>query len=88
VIEGVDLSGKRAIVTGGASGIGRETAKALSAAGAAVTLAVRQPSAARAVAEDIRSSTGNDAVEVRYLNVSDLASVRRFCADWTGLCRS
>ena len=47
VIEGVDLSGKRAIVTGGASRIGLETAKALSAAGAAVTLAVRRPAAAR-----------------------------------------
>ena len=47
VIEGVDLSGKHAIVTGGASGIGLETAKALSAAGAAVTLAVRRPAAAR-----------------------------------------
>jgi NAD(P)-dependent dehydrogenase (short-subunit alcohol dehydrogenase family) len=84
VIECVDLSGKRAIVTGGASGIGLETAKALSAAGAAVTLAVRRPGAARAVAEDIRVSTGNSAVEVRSLDVSDLASVRRFCADWTG----
>src|SRR5258706_11789457 len=84
VIEGVDLSGKRAIVTGGASGIGLETAKALSVAGAAVTLAVRRPAAARAVAQDIRVSTGNDAVEVRSLDVSDLASVRRFCADWTG----
>jgi NAD(P)-dependent dehydrogenase (short-subunit alcohol dehydrogenase family) len=84
VIEGVDLSGKRAIVTGGASGIGLETAKALSAAGAAVTLAVRRPAAARTVAEDIRVSTGNDAVEVRSLDVSDLASVRRFCTDWTG----
>jgi len=84
VIEGVDLSGKRAIITGGASGIGLETAKALSAAGAAVTLAVRRPAAARAVAEDIRVSTGNDAVEVRSLDVSDMASVRRFCADWTG----
>jgi hypothetical protein len=39
VIEGVDLNGKRATVTGGASGIGLETAKALSAVGAAVTLA-------------------------------------------------
>ena len=84
VIEGVDLSGKRAIVTGGASGIGLETAKALSAAGAAVTLAVRRPAAACAVAEDIRVSTGSDAVEVRSLDVSDMASVRRFCADWTG----
>jgi NAD(P)-dependent dehydrogenase (short-subunit alcohol dehydrogenase family) len=83
VIEGVDLSGKRAIVTGGASGIGFETAKALGAAGAAVTLAVRRPAVARAVAEDIRVSTGNDAVEIRSLDLSDLASVRKFCADWT-----
>src|SRR6202040_1719704 len=84
VIEGIDLSGKRAIVTGGASGIGLETAKALSAAGAAVTLAVRRPAAARAVAEDIRVSTGNDAVEIRPLDVSELGSVRRFWADWPG----
>ena len=84
VIESVDLHGKRAIVTGGASGIGLETAKALSAAGAAVTLAVRRPAAGRTVAEDIRVSTGNKFVEVRSLDISDLASVRRFCADWTG----
>ena len=42
VVEGVDLTGKRAIVTGGASGIGVETARALAGAGAAVTLAVRR----------------------------------------------
>jgi cation diffusion facilitator CzcD-associated flavoprotein CzcO len=42
VVEGVDLSGKRAIVTGAASGIGVETARALAGAGAAVTLAVRK----------------------------------------------
>jgi NAD(P)-dependent dehydrogenase (short-subunit alcohol dehydrogenase family) len=84
VIEGVDLSGKRAIVTGGASGIGLETVKALSAAGAAVTLAVRRPTEARTVAEDIQASTGNDSVEVRSLDISDLASVRSFCAEWSG----
>jgi len=41
VVAGLDLSGKRAIVTGGASGIGIEAARALVGAGAAVTLAVR-----------------------------------------------
>ena len=48
VIAGVDLAGKRAIITGGAAGIGIETARALSSAGAAVTLAVRRPDAAEA----------------------------------------
>ena len=41
VVDGIDLTGKRAIVTGGASGIGIETARALAQAGAEVTLAVR-----------------------------------------------
>jgi NADPH-dependent 2,4-dienoyl-CoA reductase/sulfur reductase-like enzyme len=41
VLEGVDLSGQRAIVTGASSGIGVETARALACAGAEVTLAVR-----------------------------------------------
>ena len=40
VMAGVDLSGKRAIVTGGAGALGAETARALAAAGAEVTLAV------------------------------------------------
>jgi len=45
VVAGVDLGGKRAIVTGGASGIGVETARALATAGANVTLAVRNRAA-------------------------------------------
>ena len=51
VIAGIDLTGKRAIVTGGSSGIGAETARALASANAEVTLAVRdraaRPSAPR-----------------------------------------
>ena len=42
VLQGIDLTGKRAIVTGGSSGIGIETARALAGVGAAVTLAVRR----------------------------------------------
>ena len=41
VIAGIDLGGRRAVVTGGASGIGAETARTLAGAGAQVTLAVR-----------------------------------------------
>ena len=65
VVEGIDLKGKRAVVTGGGSGIGVETARALAGAGAAVTLAVRRPADGEKVAEDIRSSTGNDEVRRR-----------------------
>ncbi|HWN32581.1 MAG TPA: SDR family NAD(P)-dependent oxidoreductase, partial [Pseudonocardia sp.] len=53
VVEGIDLSGRRAIVTGGASGIGVETARALAGAGAEVTLAVRNAEAGATVATDI-----------------------------------
>jgi len=41
VVRGVDLHGRQAVVTGGSSGLGAETARVLAAAGAAVTRAVR-----------------------------------------------
>src|SRR5436305_2358023 len=47
VARRLDLSGKRAIITGGAAGIGLETTRALAAAGAQITLAVRRPEAAQ-----------------------------------------
>ena len=84
VISGVRLDGKRAIVTGGASGIGIETARALASAGAAVTLAVRRPDAAQPVAADLRRSTGNPAIDVKPLDLSDLRSVGSFTDAWTG----
>jgi NAD(P)-dependent dehydrogenase (short-subunit alcohol dehydrogenase family) len=82
VIEGVDLSGKTAIVTGAGSGIGIETARALASAGGAVTLAVRRPQAAGEVAAGIAAETGNAAVSVRALDLSDQESVRAFAAAW------
>ena len=84
VVEAVDLTGKRAIVTGGASGIGVETARALAGVGATVTLAVRRTGDGEEVARDIRSSTGNDDVEVAHLELADLASIEAFVADWDG----
>jgi NAD(P)-dependent dehydrogenase (short-subunit alcohol dehydrogenase family) len=83
VLRGVDLSGKRAIVTGGASGIGLETSRALAAAGAAVTLAVRRPVAAQGIAREL-GRLGSAGVDVAELDLADLDSVRSFCADWRG----
>jgi len=82
VIAGVRLEGKRAIVTGGASGIGVETARALAYAGAHVTLAVRLPGVAEAVAAELRESTSNRAIDVKLLDLSDLRSVHSFVDDW------
>ncbi|MGQ4515027.1 SDR family NAD(P)-dependent oxidoreductase [Streptomyces sp. DW26H14] len=84
VLAGVDLSGRRAVVTGGASGIGVETARALTAAGAAVTLAVRNPEAGRRVAADIASTTGRDTVAVEPLELTDRSSVAAFAGRWRG----
>jgi NAD(P)-dependent dehydrogenase (short-subunit alcohol dehydrogenase family) len=83
VSEGVDLSGKRAVVTGGASGIGIETARTLARRGAAVTLAVRDTVAGKEVAERIAADTGNDRVDVRPLELTDRASIAAFVAGWT-----
>ncbi|WP_422736162.1 SDR family NAD(P)-dependent oxidoreductase [Micromonospora sp. WMMD729] len=84
VIRGVDLVGRRAIVTGGSSGIGVETARALASAGAEVTLAVRNPDAGRKAADDITGTTGNDRVLVGPLDLADQGSVADFVANWDG----
>jgi NAD(P)-dependent dehydrogenase (short-subunit alcohol dehydrogenase family) len=84
VIEGIDLTGRRAVVTGGASGIGVETARALAGAGAEVTLAVRDTTAGDRTAEDIVATTGNKQVHVARLDLADQASVRAFTAAWDG----
>jgi len=84
VVEGVDLSGKRAVVTGGASGIGVETVRALARAGAAVTIAARRPEAAEATIADVRATTGNDALSFASLELTDRDSIDAFVAAWEG----
>ncbi|MFD7996736.1 SDR family NAD(P)-dependent oxidoreductase [Streptomyces mexicanus] len=84
VMEGVDLSGRRVVVTGASSGLGAETARALAATGAAVTLAVRDLAAGERTAKDITSSTGNQDVQVAHLDLADPASVAAFAAAWKG----
>lgn len=83
VLVGVSLIGLRAIVTGSSSGIGIETARALTAAGAEVTLAVRHTPAGASVAGAIEKSTGRRPRVVR-LDLADRSSVARFVEAWDG----
>ncbi|MEV0776605.1 SDR family NAD(P)-dependent oxidoreductase [Streptomyces sp. NPDC050428] len=84
VVAGVDLTGRRAVVTGGSSGIGVETARALAGAGAEVTLAVRDIDAGERIARDIGATTGNTRVRVARLDLADRRSVADFTAAWDG----
>jgi len=71
ILDGVDLTGRRIIVTGGATGLGAETARVLTEAGAEVTVAVRHPESVRAP-------------RTAALDLSDLRSVAAFARSWTG----
>jgi NAD(P)-dependent dehydrogenase (short-subunit alcohol dehydrogenase family) len=77
VIARIDLRGKRAMVTGGASGIGRETARALASAGAEVTIAVRDPRAGAEAAAGIGAESAR-------LDLTDRASIDEFARSWRG----
>jgi NAD(P)-dependent dehydrogenase (short-subunit alcohol dehydrogenase family) len=72
VLDGIDLSGRLAIVTGGYSGIGLETVRALSGAGAAIIVPARR----REHAETVLA--GIPGVTVDELDLGDLDSVRAF----------
>lgn len=82
VIRGIDLTGKRAIVTGGASGIGIETVRALAKAGAKVTIAARNIDAAKKQAVELNTNIGMDRVDAAALDLADIHSINRFVADW------
>jgi len=84
VVEGHDLSGKTAIVTGGATGIGIETCKALAEAGAEVVIAVRKPDLAEAAVAEVNKTARGAKASWSMLDLADLASVRAFAERWGG----
>jgi NAD(P)-dependent dehydrogenase (short-subunit alcohol dehydrogenase family) len=72
VIEGIDLTGRVAIVTGGYSGIGLETSRVLQAAGAEVVVPARDPQRAHAALKEL------DGVQVEPMDLIDPASIDAF----------
>jgi NAD(P)-dependent dehydrogenase (short-subunit alcohol dehydrogenase family) len=84
VAEGIDLTGRRAAVTGASSGIGVETARTLARRGAEVTLAVRDTTAGERVAADIRTGAPGARLDVRALELDDRSSIAAFVDAWEG----
>ena len=80
VLAGIDLTGKTAFVTGTAGGLGGETARALAAHGASVTLGVRKMEQGQEVADMIRATVPGAQLDVAELDLSIPESVRQ-CAD-------
>lgn len=82
VVAGIDLHGKTAMVTGGYSGLGLETVRALASAGAAVVVPARRPEHAREVLAEAGLPSGADAgdVSVAALDLADQSSVEEFAA--------
>jgi NAD(P)-dependent dehydrogenase (short-subunit alcohol dehydrogenase family) len=84
VVRGVDLRGRKVVVTGATSGIGVETARALALTGADVTLAVRDIEKGIRTAEAIAAGTGNARVDARALDLASPESIRAFARGWHG----
>ncbi|OMO71782.1 Short-chain dehydrogenase/reductase SDR [Corchorus olitorius] len=82
VTEGIDGTGLTAIVTGASSGIGTETARVLALRGVHVVMGVRNMNAGREVKETIVKQNPNAKVDAMALDLSSLASVRKFAADF------
>jgi len=81
VLQGIDLAGKRVLVTGVSAGLGVETARALASHGAEVVGAARDLSKARAATEQVRSqATRGGSLQLVQLDLASLESVRG-CAE-------
>ena len=78
VLEGVDLSGRRFVITGAASGLGRESARALAAHGASVTLLARSAERASGAVEEVGAMVPGADLEAGVADLGDLGSIRAF----------
>ncbi|HEX4392547.1 MAG TPA: SDR family NAD(P)-dependent oxidoreductase, partial [Mycobacterium sp.] len=80
VVEGIDLSGKTCVITGASSGLGRESARALAAAGARVILAARSTDALGEADKWIHAEVPDAKTLTVQLDLTSLTSVRTAAA--------
>ncbi|XVE64821.1 hypothetical protein DITRI_Ditri07aG0132600 [Diplodiscus trichospermus] len=85
VTQGIDGTGLTAIVTGASSGIGVETTRVLALRGVHVVMAVRNVDAGRNVKEAILKEIPAANIDVMELDLSSMASVRKFASEYQSL---
>ena len=78
VLDGVDLSGRRFLITGAASGLGEESTRALAAHGASILMLARDPHKNAEAADRVRASVPDADLSLDTVDLADLASVRAF----------
>ncbi len=84
VLEGKDLSGRRFVITGAASGLGRESARALAAHGASVTLLARSSERAEGAVKEVGDMVPGADLEPGVVDLGDLQSIRAFAHSYLG----
>ncbi|XAR70282.1 Very-long-chain 3-oxoacyl-CoA reductase [Bertholletia excelsa] len=85
VTQGIDGAGLTAIITGASSGIGMETTHVLALHGIHVIMAIRNLDAGRKIKDDILEKNPQAKVDVMELDLSSMASVRKFASEYKSL---
>ena len=76
VIQGIDLSGKLAVVTGASAGLGIETSQTLAGAGATVVMVARDRAKLDAAMESVRAEVPQAQLDSQLMDLAELASIR------------
>src|SRR5580692_5607308 len=82
VLDEMDLTGRRFVITGAASGLGRESARALAAHGASVTLVARSPERAEGAVAEVGAMVPGADLEAGAADLGDLESIRAFASSY------
>ena len=78
ILAGVDLSGRRVVITGAAGGLGRESARAMASRGALVTVLARSPQRAAGAVTELRELVPGGQFDSGVVDLGNLSSVRAF----------
>jgi len=78
VLEGIDLTGRRVVITGAASGLGRESARAMASHGASVTVLARSAERAAGAKAEVEAQVRGAEVEAGVVDLGDLSTIRSF----------